>query len=505
MKIKEKVIENKKWLIYSFTIFMLVHASKFIINYPCWDTSGNILSSYSNMRTSGRWFYGIAKIMLSSRYDLQWVEGIIAGILVSFSTVIMMELLQIKSVQTRITLSILVAAFPSMAATFVYQFCAPAYMLALFLAILSVYLVEKNMTVWSAVMAAICLAVSLGCYQIYYFVAICMFLYTIFSKLVNGQNLADCKKMILYYFSAWVGGIIIYKIIDVILQKIFNYTLSTYQGINGVGNITWNSILAGIKNIKNELQRFYFLFSNGSFYANFEKLLTILLVANIIIFILLNKNLAHIQRAVLLGIMAVCLPITYSLYLVTSGDVHYHNLMVFGNIFIYLSILILYETKNISFGKMGGCNNVKYYISALSVMAVFILGCYHAINTNIIYKEMEQSAEITRFQTIEILTKIDELSEIDEEKIAVIGNYQTFAQKIQAYPDTIGIAYDYLSGSTALIDYSKYYYARSFEFCDDDTIENIKASEEFKDMSCYPKGEYVKKINGVIVVKLSEQ
>ena len=43
-------------------------------------------------------------------------------------------------------------------------------------------------------------------------------------------------------------------------------------------------------------------------------------------------------------------------------------------------------------------------------MAVFLLGCYHVANDNILYKQMEQSAEVTQFQTGEILMDINKVS-----------------------------------------------------------------------------------------------
>lgn len=506
MKIKEKMVENRNWLLYAFMIFMLVHAAKFAANYPCWDTPGNLVSTFNGMRITGRWFYGSAKILLSSRYDLQWIEGIIAGIFVSLSTMMMMELLQIRNWKCRLTLMVLVTAFPSMTATFVYQFCAPAYMLALFLAIFSVYLVKESMTVWSAAAAAVCLAFSLGCYQIYYIVAFSMFLYVIFLKLFRGEKLSDCKSLIYYYFFAYVGGALLYKLMDSALQKIFHYELSSYQGINGVGNITWNSIFEGIKKVYGGLRGFYFQNFNGSFYANYEGLLAILLATDITAIVLIHKKLSGGSKLLLMAIILFCLPWTYFLYLVSGGNVYYHSLMVFGNIFIYMPVFIFYEAvrKEEFYEKMRGYK-IKCYISSIALVGVFLLGCYHVVNDNIIYKQMEQSAEITRFQTTEILTAIDKISEIEGEKVAIIGGFQTNARKIVAIPSTVGIADDFLIQPNLFQSYSEYYYARSFELCDDDTIENIKASEEFKIMSCYPRGEYVKKIDGVIVVKLSEQ
>lgn len=509
MKLKENVKKNINWIIYSFIIFILIHAPKFIVNYPCWDTPGALSSRYQSMADCGRWFYGIAKIVMSSRYDLQWIEGIVAGVLVAFSSVMMMELLQIKSRRCRAILSLLIAGFPSMTATFVYQFCAPAYMLALFLAILAVYVIKESMTLWSACIAMICLALSLGCYQIYYIVALSMLLYTVFSKLARGEKLVACKSLVLYFAFAYFGGAVLYKLIDIILRKIFNYTLSSYQGINMVGDISWVTVLRGIIKIIKELLDFYSIsFSfNGGFYSNCHKIIILLFIINTFIFVFFNNKINLCSKITVVTIILISLPLTYSLYLITGGNIFYHSLMLFGNIFFYIPLLLYYEIANeekvLRQSKHRYC--IKRYISVFSLMALFFLGCYHAINANVTYKRMEQSSEITRFQTIEILTKIDEVSEVGIEKLAIIGSFQTTASVISARPNIIGITYNFLTDDNSFINYSRYYYARNFEVCDTKTKNNIRESEEFKCMNCYPRGDYVKKIGGVIVVKLSEE
>lgn len=503
---KKKILDSKKWLIYSFVIFILIHAPKFIAGYPGWDTPINLVSDYMRMNGVGRWFFGVAKITLSSKYDLQWIEGIVAGIFIAFSSVMMLELLHIKTWGCRMTLLLLVAAFPSMTATFVYQFCAPAYMLALFLSIFSVYIVKESTTTWSVGVAAICLAFSLGCYQIYYVVALSMFLYLLLSKIIRGENLADCKKLIIHFFVAYIGGAVLYKFIDIVLQKIFKYTLGSYQGINRVGNFSWGTIISGVAKIVYKLFEFYFAFFNGSFYAKYETVIVVLFAVNVVMLVILNRRMKFCSKIMVIIIILICLPLTYSLYLVTDGSLDYHSLMVFGNIFIYILPLVLFEiaSENKTLIKEKRYHRVKYYISLMAVVAVFFLGCYHAINANIIYKQMEQSLEVIRFQTTEILIKIDEISEADEEKIALVGSHQTTATEILAQPDTVGIYYDFFASQERFIEYVKYYYARNFEICDAEAVENIKKSEEFKNMSCYPKGEYVKRIDGIIVVKLSE-
>lgn len=49
-----------------------------------------------------------------------------------------------------------------------------------------------------------------------------------------------------------------------------------------------------------------------------------------------------------------------------------------------------------------------------------------------------------------------------------------------------------------------YFLASSYVYADDDTVEQITQSEEFKSMPCYPNEGSIKTIDGVIVVKFSD-
>ena len=67
---------QKRDLLFALIVGLLVHMVK-IVNYlPNWDSMYGIKVSFNGMTGFGRWFSGMSTILLSSRYDLQWVEGV---------------------------------------------------------------------------------------------------------------------------------------------------------------------------------------------------------------------------------------------------------------------------------------------------------------------------------------------------------------------------------------------------------------------------------------------
>ena len=121
-----------------------------------------------NMTTSGRWFLGTA-CGISSFYSLPWLTGILAIVYIAVAAVFVVKLLKVEHPVFSALIGAMMVSFPSIASNFAYVFTFDGYMLALLLAVLSVYMVEKGK--FGFVVGGILLAFSLGTYQAYLSVA----------------------------------------------------------------------------------------------------------------------------------------------------------------------------------------------------------------------------------------------------------------------------------------------------------------------------------------------
>ena len=138
-------------------------------------------------------------------------------------------------------------------------------------------------------------------------------------------------------------------------------------------------------------------------------------------------------------------------------------------------------------------------------MCLFGLAIYNFINTNVAYHQMSISYEKTYFQNVEIASRIDEVSDEKEKVVAIIGGFQDSGLDIMSNPKIEGAETRIFTWSQVhIIIFDNYYLGRSYIYCDDETREKIKNTYEFKMMKDFPSKDSVKVIDGIVVVRLSE-
>ena len=201
MKTPREVVEQLKKRIdhrhvsaflWTFCIGLLIHLPVMIADYPNHDGLASIYFD-QNMITSGRWFLTVA-CGFSSYYSVPWVIGLLGLLFLGLASVVLTELLELKSSVSAALCGGMLAAFPALASTFAYVFTLDGYMLALLLAMLSVLLTKK--TKWGFLPGALCLALSLGTYQAYLPFAILLCLWQVMMLIVKGEWTKDRKAFL---------------------------------------------------------------------------------------------------------------------------------------------------------------------------------------------------------------------------------------------------------------------------------------------------------------------
>lgn len=486
--------KKQKLLLSSCVTFLLVHLYKFTNYLPNWDSMYGMKLGKLGMTAFGRWFSGIAEILTSSRYDLQWVSGIVCSIFVGATIVIVLDLLSIDKKYLQAILILLFAAFPSMAATLNYSLWASAYMLGLFLSVLGVYICVKYTKYFY--LSIPCFTLSMGIYQIYIlFAGVCMIYYFADLLLNPDEKIGNHRHHILASVLSFVSSGVLYLLIDRVWRAFFHIELGSYQGIATAGKMSLKAILIGFTHMAVTAVRF-FLPSNEHTFYNILNISIILFIIVVVLWkIIFNRNYSVARRIVLCAMFASAIPITYSFYLVSEG-VEYHKLMELGVYFIYLiPILILnhndFELKSKS-------------IPAIIMILIGTLGIYHFVNDNVSYHQLNMSYERTFFQMTETLMKVDSVNENDCKKIAVIGRFPYVFDGIGTYPDITGAATSsFIHSQFHFVSFAKYYMNREYIECTGDECQEIEKSSRYAEMSEYPYGDYVDIINDIVVVKLS--
>ena len=490
------VKQNKGYLAYGFFFTLLAHLIKFVNYYPCWDSILGVKQTWSGMISFGRWFAGPAEIILSSKYDLQWVVGVEAAIFISITAVLVLELFGVEDKFLRLVSISLFAVFPSFAATFMYGLWTPAYMLGLFFAALSVYLCVKRPGIGVMVAACVMMTLSLAIYQIYFLFGAVMVAYYIAKELMAGDfDIKSIKKIIVRFVILTVASFAGYAIIGKVLRTVGGYGLSDYQGISTAGRMSVGDIVSGIKKMINSTGSFFLGAKYVTFYGILNVVILILLAVLLISVVWTDKENTVLRKIIVTVLYGSVIPITYVFYLASPGVI-YHRLMQLSLYFVYfLGVLLI-------------CKDCGKYLKKRVPMALMGLIClltfYHFINDNTAYHQASISYEKSYFEITELMGKIDAVNTQGTKKLCIIGGFNFGEDNyIVTVPNITGAETDNMFHYPEhIFAFAKYYMDRDYVPCSAGDRAKVLEAIDIDKMSAFPYGECVTVVDDIIVVKL---
>lgn len=95
------------------------------------------------------------------------VNGILSIILIAITGMIIIKVFNIKSCISAALIGGVLVVFPAVTSTFAYMFTAPAYFLALLLAVKSIDIIYKKQSVFRWLIGGLVLSFAIGIYQAY--------------------------------------------------------------------------------------------------------------------------------------------------------------------------------------------------------------------------------------------------------------------------------------------------------------------------------------------------
>ncbi len=337
--IVEKWWEKKNLLIFGILFGIITHGMILFNNFPNGDGLAFDYYTWENTITSGRWFLGIA-CLISGPFTIPVINGVISIIFVTISSILVIEIFEINNKVNRVLIVGLMLSFPAYASTLLYMFTADGYAIGIFLSVLAVWILKQEATILKFVQAALCIALSLGIYQAYISVtmALCL-LYIMQNILLNKDNII--KITIRYLMSGILGGIIYFVILKIAL-KIRGVSLTSYQGIDDVGQkVGASELILRMKCIYAQtivtiIQKIFI-----------QKIFLILfIIISFMIFVNLIKN--YKMKAIKLILCSFFMPICLMPIYLSSTNVYYYLLMKYGFVFIFIYMVVLLDKIFIS-------------------------------------------------------------------------------------------------------------------------------------------------------------
>lgn len=457
-----------------------------------------------NMITSGRWFLTVA-CGFSSYFTLPWLIGILGLAFLACGAVALTELLELSDRVIIVLISGLLAVFPALSSTFAYVFTLDGYMLALFLAVLSVTLTKKYRCGFAG--GAVCLAFSMGIYQAYLSFAVLLSIYMILLLLLEEGALKDKIKSGARYLYMGGLGVVLYYVILQVLLKIQGKELADYQGINSMGSAVGNGLLANLKNIYDDFFSFTVkgnvLFNNIFSFLGFV-MLAGLTLAIIILLLVKRKWWKNAGFFVIIVLLAVGLPVATNVILIVSPKVTYHLLMRYQWV-LYLILMVDF------IGRYGGAalrKQAKACMEWVALSAAAVLIFNYVVTDNIAYSNLQKRYEKTYAYCVRLLDRIEQTDGyyqgIPIAMIGVVGDEQFPTTDItwKVTSNMIGMNGDSLLYTGANYQaFMKHYLGATLNFLEPEVMSDIYYSEEYMALDSFPGENSTKVVDGILYVK----
>lgn len=506
-KLFEKLkTEQYKVPFFAAIIFGLItHAVVIVNKLPNGDSMTNFYFD-QNMVTSGRWFLTVV-CGISSYYDLNLVNGLLAVFFLAISTVFVTRFFEMKNKSSMILTAAVMMTFPAVAATMSYMYTVDGYMIGLLLAIVAAYVTRKYK--WGFVGGAFALAFSLGTYQAYVGVTVLLCIFDLMLGIVENEEIKKLWNRGWKYLVMGIsGGALYYGILKLCLffEK---KELSDYQGLNEMGQIA-------VSDIPSKLYSIYYDFASfslrGHIFVNniFSLIAMILIIAGCIlsvcVIIVSSKAYKKWYNWLLLVVLTSLIPIGANMMLFLSNKPAYHLLMrMQWEMFIVIAVVLM-ERANFKLVEL------KENVTFTRITAVILISvlCYNFfITDNIAYFNLNEMYEKTYGYCLRLLDRIEQT----EGYYAGMPICMVGVVSEESYPST-DITFDITSGIRGTSgdfllyrgeqyrEFMKNYLGATLNILEGDAVNDMYYSEQYMDMSSFPDKDSIRIVDGIMYIKL---
>ena len=456
----------------------------------------------------GRWGISLAEL-LSNYLMIPSIATILCIILLSISSVFIIDLFKFKNKLSIIITSILIAVSPFFTITFYYVHTSVAYIFAFLLGILSVwFLYNFKYRKIGFCISSVLVAFTMGMYQSYIgtITGLVVTLTVLFLLKYN----YSIKEVIINLFKAVVIvliGAIIYYVITISVLNINNIPMSEYGGANTI------SLVTIIKNLNKSFIDAYYdfnnLFMNNEILVNsrykrniLSKIVLILLAITCIIRVIrLETNRKDkIFKAFLAMILILLIPVAFNFIDILVGRSNIYALTGAQAILIFPFIIaVTEEILDV---------NIIYFFNYI-VLSIFALTYF--LQANVSYTVLELSYNQALNIISKVLIEVEMLEEytpgqkimfagiIDENNYKRPSNLYNFSY---GFPANNAVFHGDYQGQIATWQrIIELYYGLSIPRPSEEQYKRIVESEEFSNMQEYPNRNSIKNIEDVIVIK----
>lgn len=463
--------------------------------------------------TLGRW--GISLIeRINGFIAIPTIATISCIITMAVVAVILVELFDLKSKISIIVTSGILVLTPTLTATLLYIYTSFAYCFNLLIAVLAVWFLFKYKNKkFGFIFSSLCIMFSFSIYQSYIgtTIGLCLML-SIINLVKENSKIKDFLYDIAKAASAVLLGGILYYIVTMVLLKISGFELAAYKEANsvGIGQIFSSLIFSVIQAYKDFC--IFFVGDSVVYNANYKRDF-MYLIFFIIFAVFASMKILNIQDTKKMKLSKMFL-VTFMFALIPLA------LNVVDIIIPTTKIYVLTATQMIlmipfCFAIMESIEKQYILKWCMILITICIMSSYYLAN-HTSYAALKLTYNQAYSTTIRIMDRIENTPGYTKDLSimfgGIVGN-NNFPRTSNLYGFTIGEAANnvvfhgtYGGQLGTWQNYLKVFLGLDVNFCPDNVYRDIVNGEVYKnEMEVFPAANSIKIMNGIVVVKLSEE
>ena len=488
----------------TFVLTFMVHMYMFTNKFINHDDIAYLYHG-TNLLSSGRWLLYFTQ-GISGFTSSPWLNAVLGALYFAAAAVLIMRILRVSRFLPALLISACIVSFPTVTSTYAYMFCSGSYLLALLLSVVSAHLIQRKK--WPAIaLGGVAVALSMGIYQSYFPLTAALLVFSMLVDVIDSR-FSSFKEFIavgLKYAAGLAFGMILYFVILRICLKVNNVELIDYQGISSMGIVTFSQL---IDRISAAYKNFFYFYCSAVFHSFFKYIAAaaFLFSAVAALAIIFQRRLYKSFSAIIEIIILVALiPLACDLVYVMAGEFTVHLVMVYPMLLPLIFPAVISERICFS----GILKSRSGFVSLALTLALLLTQLACAYEFVLIDNRAYFYMDMTYKNVYAFMTKLTAKIELQDDfssstPVALIGKIN-MDSNVPATPGMTGV---FTGNSVANIYTRKHLLynvlASRYDYVDADTEEQIKQTDEFEEMPCYPNAGSIKTINGVIVVKFSD-
>ena len=509
-KIINKIDKNDKIIILTTFIIGILNNLYFIVGEGVAPDA--VSPAFFNV--AGNWEitlgrFGI-KYINKLRYGFvsQLVIILICLTFIALSVMVLKRIFKLKNPITILILTMMITLAPQFMETYMFIYCADAYLVAFFLAILANYFIFKSSdSKLYYIGTIICTIIVCSLYQAYLGVELgILIIIGLNDLIINNTKIKEIlKKLIISLFIILIGVVSYYLILKLLLLAL-GLQLASYKGANGLGI---NTILKMPKSILQCYKDFYHFFFKNTIIFNAwwhrKRLYAVIFVSlfvGILYYLIKNDKLKKaISKLLFASLLLLIYPLCINVMnIIASGTII--NLVTGPGIITSVIIPIIFLEKMPN----NSIHNLLKWLVAGSMVVLIWTFFLSNVFTYIVREET-----YINYKTVatDIYTKATMLEEYSEDKEWMFSDIIRFSvrdvERSNGFIARDNATWKNYNGTLQNRGLFEKNVGIKITMVDRKTYDKIKETEEFINMPIYPNPGSIRIIEDAIVVKTSEK